>query len=432
MSATGLDLRTRFVGDGARVDAREFFATEWRDANEHNGARAASDATYLGLTPVGIAVGDRVWTIAANRDAIDAIAQHDATGVPTVRLEPDAFTDLVCERRTALGLVVAGRVEGTPDALGALTTWDPVLRSLLDGRSVYRPGTIDLRDRAGEPLELTRRFRLDAGAAERADAAHFLAEAGFVVLAGVFDDTTMDSVDIEFARAVAGAAPDDGASWWASTRDGTRYPCRILDFAERSPALRTLVDDARFLAIGSLLGVGHRPGDPFGEHFADVTAEALTKRVDSVDGLVCLPWHKDCERGGHSSFCCGLTIGICLTPADVEHGGLDVYAGSHRANIARVQFDGDLDLPAVALRAERGDVSVHLSCTLHRSTHPRSAERRVVYTGFKLPPRTGDLIAHGDDAVAYDQARLRRDRSALGSPTDATQHALTIDRDAKR
>ena len=141
-----------------------------------------------------------------------------------------------------------------------------------------------------------------------------------------------------------------------------------------------------------------------------MTAEGLLKRVDSVDGLVCLPWHKDCDRGGHSMFCSGLTIGVCLTPVDEAHGGLDVMAGSHRANIARAQVDQGLDLPAVTLRAARGDVTVHMSCTLHRSTHPKSQERRVAYTGFALPPRPGD--GHADDEDAQDG--LRRDRAAIG------------------
>ena len=155
----------------------------------------------------------------------------------------------------------------------------------------------------------------------------------------------MDAVDADLRSAVEAARPDDGTSWWAKTRNGEAYPCRILDFAEQSPALRALIGDDRYTSIGDLLGDGHRPGDPFGEHFADVTAEGLLKRVDSVEGLVCLPWHKDCERGGHSMFCSGLTIGICLTPIDEAHGGLDVMAGSHRANIARAQIDRTLDLP---------------------------------------------------------------------------------------
>jgi ectoine hydroxylase-related dioxygenase (phytanoyl-CoA dioxygenase family) len=118
-------------------------------------------------------------------------------------------------------------------------------------------------------------------------------------------------------------------------------------------------------------------------------------------------------------FCSGLTVGICLTPVDEAHGGLDVIAGSHRANIARAQVDRGLDLPAVTLRAERGDLTVHTSCTLHRSTHPTTRERRVAYTGFALPPRPGDRDA------AEAQPRLRRERSAIGG--DRTRARLAVD-----
>ena len=117
-------------------------------------------------------------------------------------------------------------------------------------------------------------------------------------------------------------------------------------------------------------------------------------------------------------FCAGLTIGICLTPVDEAHGGLDVMAGSHRANIARAQIDRTLDLPVVSLQAARGDVTVHLSCTLHRSTHPTAEERRVAYTGFALPVRPGD--AHSEES----QPGLRRDRAAIGGP-DARQRLDT-------
>ena len=325
-----------------------------------------------------------------------------------VAMDADAFAELVVEARTALGLVIGARVTGDPDASWAFCGWDPVLRSVLDGRAVHRPGDVTLCDADGGSLEVDRSFRLGEAPAA---AAHFLAEAGFVLLRDVFTEAEMDAVDADLARAVADADPDDGTSWWAATTDGTRYPCRILDFANRSDALRTLVDDPRFRAIGDLLGDGHTPGDPFGEHFGEVTAEGLVKRVGSVEGLACLPWHKDCDRGGHSMYCSGLTIGICLTPVDAAHGGLDVIAGSHRANIARAQVDAGLDLPEVRLHAARGDVSVHLSCTLHRSTHPTTHERRVAYTGFTLPPRPGD---RRDNAA--DQPRLARERAAIGGP----------------
>jgi hypothetical protein len=283
---------------------------------------------------------------------------------------------------------------------------------------VYQPGAVTLRSIDGSPLELDQRFRLGE---QTAEAAHFLAETGFLLLHDVYSEAEMGEVDADLACAVGAARVEDGSSWWATTRTGERYPCRILDFALKSQALQALIADDRYIAIGELLGDGHRPGDPFGEHFADVTAEGLLKRVDSVDGLVCLPWHKDCDRGGHSMFCAGLTIGICLTPVDEAHGGLDVIAGSHRANIARAQIDDSLDLPVVTLRAKRGDVTVHMSCTLHRSTHPTTRERRVAYTGFALPPRAGD--SHAEDA----QPRLREERAAIGASSGRPSLASEIE-----
>jgi len=403
-SRPSVDTRTRPIGGGPPVDPATFWNGEWREALARNGARAAADAERLRLPPIAISVGNDVWTLRRGENSVEVVPGRDATTLQ-VALDLNAFVDLVSEQRTALGLVVGARVEGDPDANAAFCAWDPVLRSALEGRSVYQPGDVTLRALDGSLLELDQRFRLDDRPAE---AAHFLAEAGFLLVQDVFTDDEVDAVDADFAQAVDAASPDDGASWWAATRSGERYPCRILDFARKSPALRNLLADPRFLAIGELLGDGHRPGDPFGEHFAEVTAEGLVKRVDSVEGLVCLPWHKDCERGGHSRFCSGLTVGVCLTPVDVAHGGLDVVAGSHRANIARDQVDAGLDLPRVTLRADRGDLTVHMSCALHRSTLPVSRERRVAYTGFALPPRPGDH--HADEA----QARLRRERAAIG------------------
>ena len=399
-----VDTRTRSINGTGPADPASFFAGEWREAAARFGTRAAEDAARLGLSPITLQVDDAQWTLRPGPKGIDVVS-GTAGATLAVALDPTAFADLFYERRTALGLVIGGRVEGDPASNEAFCSWDPVLRSLLDGRAVYRPGDVSLSASDGSPLDLDRRFRLDQTPTE---AAHFLSETGFLLLQEVFTEAEMDAVDADLRSAVEAARPDDGTSWWAKTRNGEAYPCRILDFAEQSPALRALIGDDRYTSIGDLLGDGHRPGDPFGEHFADVTAEGLLKRVDSVEGLVCLPWHKDCDRGGHSMFCSGLTIGICLTPIDDAHGGLDVMAGSHRANIARAQIDRTLDLPAVTLRAARGDLSVHMSCTLHRSTHPTSRERRVAYTGFALPPRAGD--GHAEDA----QAGRRRDRATIG------------------
>jgi hypothetical protein len=408
-----IDARSPRGATGARLDAAAFWEGTWAVALEERSEPAAADAEILGLEPLTIRTDGQDWSLRVRGGRIET-----TTGTVedlVVQLDAAAFTDLMQERKSAFGLAIAGRVAGDDRSIHMFCAWDPILRSVLDGRSLYRPGDVTLRDPDGGGLDLDQVFELDRPGRE---AAHFLAEAGFLLLKNVFSEAEMEAIDADLTEAVAGAHPEDGASWWATTKQGERYPCRILDFVTKSESLRQLLASPAFLSIGQLLDDGHAPGDPFGEHFSEVTAEGLVKRVDSVDGLVCLPWHKDCERGGHALFCSGLTIGICVTPVDEAHGGLDVIAGSHRALIYRSQFDAGLDLPAVTLRAERGDVTVHTSCTVHRSTHPSRSERRVIYTGFALPPRPGDRRESEDQsALARQRADIAGRPSTMGRIT---------------
>jgi hypothetical protein len=385
------------------VSLPAFLEGEWSAALERNGRRAAADANRLGLTPLTIHVEDDCWTLHIDGDTLGA---HSAPAVETqVRIDQAAFDDLVSDRKTAMGLLVHKRVEGDGAARALFNNWDPVLRSVLDDWYVYEPGHITLKARDGTPLDPYQTFALDD---DRDELAHFLSEAGFLLLKDVLSEPELSQLDVEFAAAVAAAERNDGESWWAQTSGGGEYACRVLNFARKAPTLRRLLRDERLLSIGRILGDGHVPGDSFGEHFGDLSAEALVKKVDTVQGLSCLPWHKDCERGGHTLYCAGITIGICLTPADEAHGGLDVYAGSHRANVARAQAEAGLGLPAISVQAERGDVSVHLSCLQHRSTHPVRAERRVVYTGFSLPGKAPPGVG------ARNRRQLERDRGVIG------------------
>jgi hypothetical protein len=244
-----------------------------------------------------------------------------------------------------------------------------------------------------------RSFRLDDPPEE---VGHFLAEAGFLHLTGVFTEAEMAAVSAELDDAVAAAERDDGASWWARTAEGEWYASRILGFNQRSAALRELLHDGRFATIAGFTD------DDFVQRDPDVgdSAEGLLKKVGVVEGISDVSWHKDCSLGGHSRRCCSLTIGISVTGATQENGELGAVAGSHRANVAPLGIDG-VDLPRVPLPTRTGDVTVHCSCTLHMSRPPVSAERRVVYTAFDLAGRPDDHRA------APDLEEVRRDRASL-------------------
>ena len=68
----------------------------------------------------------------------------------------------------------------------------------------------------------------------------------------------------------------------------------------------------------------------------------------------------------------------------------------------------DNDLPIVDLPTHTGDVTIHLSCTMHMAQPPVDRERRVLYTGFRLPARTDGAT----DAARAAQRRIAAVREA--------------------
>ena len=81
--------------------------------------------------------------------------------------------------------------------------------------------------------------------------------------------------------------------------------------------------------------------------------------------------------------------------------------GAGKSTLARTMglpmfdLDDGLDLPVMWLETEPGDVTVHLSCTLHCATPPRVAERRVTYSALRLP---GDRELEATIRAVRDQA----------------------------
>jgi len=394
---TTIDRRTRFAGAVMVMDAEQLFG-DLADRLRDTGRLAARGVELLDLPPLTFEVdGTAAHLVVA--DGALTLREGRADDGPVIELDATACSELFQDVVSTFGLVMPGRVKVLRPRGDQFVAWEPALRAALDGRTVYEPGSIGFHDRTGADLDLRRSFRVDD---RREDIGHFLAEAGYLHLEGVFTETEMAAVSADLDAAMAAATEDDGASWWARTEEGW-YPSRILGFNLQSPTLQELLVSDRFTRIGQLtddamVQRAPRTGD---------SAEGLLKKVGVVEGISDVSWHKDCSMGGHSRGCCGLTVGISITGAQQRNGELGVVAGSSRANVQAIDVRPDLDLPRIPLPTNSGDVTVHCSCTLHMSRPPIDQERRVSYTGFVLAPRPGD------EREELDPEEIRRRRQAL-------------------
>src|SRR6185437_1259580 len=118
-----VDTRTRPISATGPTDPETFFGGEWREAVGRHGARAAEDAARLGLPSLTITVDGAAWTLQPRSTGID-VARGTADARLSVALDSTAFADLFCERRTALGLGIGGRVEGDAPSMDAFCAWD--------------------------------------------------------------------------------------------------------------------------------------------------------------------------------------------------------------------------------------------------------------------------------------------------------------------
>ena len=80
------------------------------------------------------------------------------------------------------------------------TGWERAFRALLDGRKVHESGDVTFQDLNGDELDLERAFTIDDDSEEMA---HFLREAGFLHLTGVFDPNEMDAVGADIDEWIA-------------------------------------------------------------------------------------------------------------------------------------------------------------------------------------------------------------------------------------
>jgi hypothetical protein len=390
-----VDVRIRIDEDRPPVDPDDFFGLELPAAIDAYAACIDPALAFVAPRPLTVDVDGHVWSMRVEGDRVVIRTGPDDAAVAHVLLDGEQLTDLAHDQATIMSLWAANQLRQPKGNVGHLMDWWLVWRAALDGTPIYTPGSVTFADGDGRPLDLTRAFRPDDDPEEMH---HFLEEAGFLHLSGVFTDDEMAAVSADMDFAVPRYTPDDGRSWWARTSDGEMRLVRMQGFDRESAAVHDVLDDDRFLRLATIPGAGHE----FGRRRAMNRIEALFKPIGVTEGISDIPWHKDCGIGRHSYECCGLTVGISVTGADEVSGQLHVLAGSHRALIWSGIRQPDLDLPDLPLPTRTGDVTMHLSCTMHMAQPPVERERRVMYSGFSLP------ALEGADGSALAAARARR------------------------
>jgi hypothetical protein len=405
-----VDVRTRDDGPAPPIDAQQFFCASLPGAFAQHAEKIAPGAAHLRLRPLTIEAPDASATVFWRGDRAQVAPGAGPDGSVVWRLSAEAFTDFVRDQSTPMGMFSSGQLAVTGGGLGDLLDWWLVLRAALDGRAIHTPGSVSFRDRDGSPLDLDRAFGVDDDPAEMT---HFLHEAGFLHLRGWLDTERMDQISADMDAAAGDYRDGDGRSWWVTTRDGARRLVRMQSFDAESPATAELLEDPAFLRIGELTGDGHHNRGMVGNRL-----EALFKPIGVAQGISDVPWHKDCSLGRHSYDCSNLTAGISVTGATEDSGQLRVRPGSHRALCWPALAQPGLDLPDHALPTQKGDITVHLSCTLHMAQPPVARERRVLYTGFRLPDRS--------DAAALARQKLRAVREA--APVTVSQEPAAVER----
>lgn len=406
-----VDRRTRFDSDARQFDFVEFHEREVpRLLSLGHGELAAGGMDSLRLEPLALEVDGRSYTSQRGQGGFEVVA-GDRGASAVAAMSAAAFSDLIQDRRSTVALVIGNEVRMTRGTTRHFLEWEPILRALVDGRPAHRPGAVTFQARDGSPLDLYRAFRHGDS---RAEMAHFLGEAGYLRIAGVFSAEEMTAVSNDIDRALPRYSAGDGRSWWARTRTGEHRAVRLQYFQEQSEAVSRLLGDERLLSIAGLTNNRHRDA----QRRTGNAIEALIKPIGVVEGISDVSWHKDCSLGRHSYDCCRITVGISVTDSDGESGQLCVVAGSHRASLQLRGVRDDLDLPRVGLPTRAGDVTVHLSCTLHMSIPPTSRERRVMYTGFELPPRPGESVERDPLRQIRESAPKRVEELRSTSITD--------------
>ncbi|MCU1398502.1 MAG: Phytanoyl-CoA dioxygenase (PhyH) [Acidimicrobiales bacterium] len=348
-------------------------------------AESAAAARSVGKAgSIGFRIGSNGRGITYSVVGESVRVDEDLDGADTiVALSDVAWADFVAQMRTFINLFLAGELAFERGTFNQLSAWDPALRLLHAGISIYDPSTADFQGRDPQAVLSL--------ACDDAELRAQLDTMGYLHLRGVFSVEEMTAADAEIDRLASLAAPGDEASWWARDETDNDVLCRLVYASMRSDVLAALENDPRIVRLGRLI-------EPAAMSAPDRMegAAVLLKAPGETKGLSNIPWHQDCGMGGHAMMCPALSIGIQITGSSAATGNLRMIPGSHGQTM-HYQWESRLgDVPVVEIDTAPGDVTVHIQDVMHASPKPTGAGgRRTMYVTF-YPPRLWDHVGPGE------------------------------------
>lgn len=309
------------------------------------------------------------------------VREGDESADTVIELSHDFWQGIVQEFEGAAGLLYGGQVKCLRGNAIRWIDWEPALRTLYNGRPIYDPEHVNLRDRAGQPVDPELTFTLDD---DPEDLAQFLRSAGYLFVRGVFaaDEVATMRAEAEILRTEA--RKGDQLSWWAKNARGEEVLSRVTRAASQ-PKLRTIPSDPRLLRLKDLADepLVHRGG-------GDEGVSVIWKNPGVIEGLSDLPWHRDCGMGGHAVMCPVLIASTFLTPSNPQTGELKMLPGSWQAACGPIDATHPRAPRGASFAAQPGDVSLHYGDTMHAAPPPQGEEPECGYrisavTGYTRP-----------------------------------------------
>lgn len=413
-------LAERTPTTGARVfpdlDFDHFHEVELPRRLAGGHARAAApglaDAHPLGLRIAGT---DRVWTYVPRPGATPSILleRGDTSAATVVTLSLHAWSGLVHDVESPPSLLYHGEVDDVRgDGMG-FVRWEALLRAMYTGRPVYDAARVDLRDRRGAPLDPAQGFASDDDPAEMA---HFLREAGYLLVKQVFSRDEVARFRAAADALHAAARPGDQQSWWGRNRAGDAVLCRVLSAAVQ-PALRGLERDPRILRLVALADQKLVPKAGLDERDR---VTVLWKNPGVSEGLSDLPWHRDCGMGGHASMCPTIVGSVFLEANTPETGALRFLPGSWRASYRFADASAPDAQIGVLVPAEPGDLTIHYGDGWHAAPPP---------TREQGPHRCCVLVSYEREGAFNHRGERHYNDVLLGAEDGQVKHMARVARE---